>query len=336
MPQTRRRTVTTLPRMRPSGPNGMGLYSLLAGSRRTRSPLREKCLTVAPSSVPGTRAATMSPFWASSLRPDDHVVVLGDLGVDHRVAAHPQHEQGALPTSWRAGRSCRRPAPRPGSATRRGSHRPAAPGPSGTRRELDRPVLAGVAADQVQRLELVEPVADRPDGLDPDRLADLAHRRHQSRGRVRVPDEVVDLLAGRAQLAVRHQTTTPPARLRSGCPLRHLQCCTPEGADKGMPSPRRTGGVFHSREHEPHHGPLPGALSAVIWPPCASDQAPGDGQPEPGPARVGRLHEPVEHVREVAGVDPGPGVGHGEGDPARPGRPRPPPTRPAGCAGWRW
>ena len=63
--QTRRRTVTTFPRMRPSGPNGIGLYSLLAGSRRTRSPLREKCLMVAPSSVPGTSAATMSPFWAS-------------------------------------------------------------------------------------------------------------------------------------------------------------------------------------------------------------------------------------------------------------------------------
>jgi hypothetical protein len=28
---------------------------------------------------------------------------------------------------------------------------------------------------------------------------------------VRVPDEVVDLLAGRAQLAVRHQTTHPSA-----------------------------------------------------------------------------------------------------------------------------
>jgi hypothetical protein len=144
------------------------------------------------------------------LRAHDHVVVLGDLGVDHRVAAHPQHEQGALPHQL-AGQDEVPVDPllgqerRPGADLADQRHRDR----RGLAPELDRPVLAGVAADQVQRLEPVEPVADRPDGLDPDRLADLAHRRHQPGGRVRLPDVVVDPLAGRAQLAVRHQTIHP-------------------------------------------------------------------------------------------------------------------------------
>ena len=54
--------------------------------------------------------------------------------------------------------------------------------------------------------------------------------------------------------------------------------------DKGMPSPRRTGEAFHSREHEPHRRPLPRGARGGDPAAVRLDQAPGDGQTEPGPA----------------------------------------------------
>ena len=56
--------------------------------------LRRKVLTVASS--PGMPATTMSPGSADGLDADDHEVAVEDAGVDHRLAAHPEHEQLAV------------------------------------------------------------------------------------------------------------------------------------------------------------------------------------------------------------------------------------------------
>jgi hypothetical protein len=101
----------------------------------------------------------MSPVLGVALLADHDVVVLGDLGVDHRVAAHPEHEQVALadqlagqyevPVDPLLGQDRR-----PGADLADQRNRDV----RGLAPELDRAVLAGVAADQVQRLEPVQPV----------------------------------------------------------------------------------------------------------------------------------------------------------------------------------
>ena len=100
--------------------------------------------------------------------------------------------------------------------------------------------------------------------------------------------------------------------------------------DKGKPSPRRTGGVFHSREHEPHHGPLPGVLSAVI---CRRGPRPGSwrwpARARPRPSRPTSRTGRTRAGRSRASI-PGPVSDTATATPAGPGRPRPRPTRPAG------
>ena len=62
-----------------------------AGRSTILSRLRRNVLTVASS--PGMPATTMSPFSAVVLLAHDDVVAVEDAGVDHRVAADPQHEE---------------------------------------------------------------------------------------------------------------------------------------------------------------------------------------------------------------------------------------------------
>ena len=89
---TRRSTATTLPRMAASSPR-IGVKAGLCGISQTCPSL---CLSVFTVASPSIMAATISPFSASLLLPDDHPVAVGDGRVDHRVACHLEHEQGAL------------------------------------------------------------------------------------------------------------------------------------------------------------------------------------------------------------------------------------------------
>ena len=66
----------------------------LAGVSVTEPPFADHCLTVA--SPPGMPATTMSPFGRGGLLGDDDEVAVEDAGVDHRVAAHAEHEELAL------------------------------------------------------------------------------------------------------------------------------------------------------------------------------------------------------------------------------------------------
>ena len=62
------------------------------------------------------------------------------------------------------------------------------------------------------------------------------------------------------------------------------------------------------RQHEPHGGALMGLALRADLSAVGLDQAPGDGQAEPRTARVGRLDESVEDVRQGLGRDAGSGV----------------------------
>ena len=62
--------------------------------------------------------------------------------------------------------------------------------------------------------------------------------------------------------------------------------------------------------------PAPGTELAVISPPWASDELPGDGQPQSGAVRIVALHEPVEDVGDERRIDAGARVADLEVDPA--------------------
>ena len=134
----------------------------LAGRSTILPRLRRKVFTVASS--PGMPATTMSPLSASACWRDDDVVAVEDAGVDHRVAADPQHEQlavagevlgdaGSISSTFSAAST---PVPAATSPSERDvADRPALDRRAGGRleRDLDRAGLARVAAEVALVLE---------------------------------------------------------------------------------------------------------------------------------------------------------------------------------------
>lgn len=52
-----------------------------------------ECLNVLTVASPSISAATMSPFWASGCRADNHQVAVENCGASHRVATDFEHEE---------------------------------------------------------------------------------------------------------------------------------------------------------------------------------------------------------------------------------------------------
>ena len=162
-------------------------------------------MTVASS--PGMPATTMSPLSASGCDADDDVVAVEDAGVDHRLAADPQHEEVAV-----AGEVLgdgdhlfdvlgREHAGAGGDVAdeRDVADRAAVDDRAGARleRDLDRPGLARVAAQVALVLQRGEVRVHRGRRRQADGLADLADARRVALLADLGVDELEDLaLAG--------------------------------------------------------------------------------------------------------------------------------------------
>ena len=118
---------------------------------------------------------------------DDHEVAVEDAGVDHRVAADPEHEQIAVAGEVDRHREqlfdvlLRQHVGAGGDVA---DERDVADGPAldhgagvGIPADLDRPWLGRVAAEVAEPAERVEVAVHRRRRRQPDRLADLADRR---------------------------------------------------------------------------------------------------------------------------------------------------------------
>ena len=78
----------------------------------------------------------------------------------------------------------------------------------------------------------------------------------------------------------------------------------------GPPADRTNlSGPAVDRQREPERRAGAGRALGRDRPAVGLDEAAGDRQPQPGPARIGRLREPVEDVGQEGRVDPGAGVG---------------------------
>ena len=159
-------------------------------------------------------ATTISPSRAVLPAAHDDDVAVEDAGVDHRVALDAQQEVAAQRlgnrdvTPRRSGRRAAARRPRSGRASGSlsslGRRRRRSRLTSG---QLERPRLRRVAPQQSRALEVGEMRVNGRRRRQPDRLADLAHRR-----RIAVPvdvldEEVPDLLLSACQLDVAHDAS---------------------------------------------------------------------------------------------------------------------------------
>ena len=130
----------------------------------------------------------MSPLSAIGCDADDDVVAVEDAGVDHRLAADPQHEQVAVAGEVRRGRgstsstfsAARTPVPAatsPRSGTWRTGRRSTDRARARLERDLDRARLARVAAQVALVLQRGEVRVHRRRRRQADGLADLADAR---------------------------------------------------------------------------------------------------------------------------------------------------------------
>ena len=153
------------------------------------------------------------------LDPGHHAVAVEDAGVDHRVAADPQHEQVALAgelgregerlldvlVGQHAGARCHV------ADQRHVADRPPFDGGAGRRVEADLhgPRLAGVAADEAPVLEGGQVGVDGRRGGEADRRADLADRRWIAALSGLGVDELKDLLLSLAEPCLGHGAFFP-------------------------------------------------------------------------------------------------------------------------------
>ena len=184
----------------------------LDGSSTTLAPLRRKVLTVASS--PGMPATTTSPLLMLALHPGDDEVTVEDAGVDHRLAAHPEHEQLAVAGEVRRERDHlldlllgehahaggdvadeRHVAGR--TPLRRGAAR-------GVGRDLDGTGLGGIPAEVAEALQRVQVRVHRRRGGQTDCLADLTDRRRIPAVADRALDVAEDLLLALGELRLGH------------------------------------------------------------------------------------------------------------------------------------
>ena len=197
------------PRARAPAPRASGSapWSSFSGCRRTWSLSRKKRLTVASSP---SSATTMSPSarCPAGARPPGRPRRMPALIIESPrtredvlalVAADPRVAPARSPRcSPRRGSACRRPRCRPAGARRR---------PDDRLDRVDRPVehldrarLRRIAPQQPDLLEVGQMRVHRRGRREPDRLADVAHRRRIAVLRGVLLDEVEDLLLALRQV----------------------------------------------------------------------------------------------------------------------------------------